>query len=70
MARDRGIKVIHAVAERLPIKDSQFDFALMVTTICFLDDVDQEDLSQISAVEPVVEGYGKGAFVVIRASKP
>jgi len=37
-AQKRGITVIEAVAEDLPFDDSQFDYALMVTTICFLDD--------------------------------
>lgn len=35
----RGIEVVKAVAEDLSFKKEQFDFALMVTTICFLDDV-------------------------------
>jgi len=39
-AQKRGISVIEAVAEDLPFDDSQFDFALMVTTICFVDDVE------------------------------
>ncbi len=40
LARKRGIEVVKAVAEKLPFKDNAFDFALMVTTICFLDDLD------------------------------
>ncbi len=36
----KGIKVIHGVAENLDFDDSQFDFALMVTTICFVDDIE------------------------------
>lgn len=40
IARQRGIQVIEAIAENLPLKDSLFDFALMVTTICFLDDIE------------------------------
>ena len=39
IARDRGIEVVKGVAEALPFCDSTFDFALMVTTICFLDNV-------------------------------
>lgn len=39
IAEKRGIKVIEAVAEALPFVDVVFDFALMVTTICFLDDI-------------------------------
>jgi len=39
ISRKRGLQVIKAVAEKLPIKDEKFDFILMVTTICFLDNV-------------------------------
>ena len=35
-----GHGVVRGVAERLPFADGVFDFVLMVTTICFLDDVD------------------------------
>jgi ubiquinone/menaquinone biosynthesis C-methylase UbiE len=41
IAQKRGIKVIEGVAESLPFTDSQFDFVLMVTTICFLDDIEK-----------------------------
>ena len=34
-----GINVFLAVAEELPFKNGVFDFALMVTSICFLDDL-------------------------------
>jgi len=137
IARKRGIKVIEGVAEELPFEDESFDFLLMVTTICFLDDaeealreahrvlklggsmiigfIDRESplgkeylkhkeenvfyreatfysvkdvlsllrgfryasslqtifrsLNSIDSIEPVLEGYGKGSFVVIRAVK-
>jgi SAM-dependent methyltransferase len=39
MARKRGICVVSGVAEALPFRDASFDFALLVTTICFLDDI-------------------------------
>ena len=39
VARARGIDAVDGVAEHLPYSDSSFDFVLMVTTICFLDDV-------------------------------
>ncbi len=39
IAKKRGINVFEGHAEDIPIKDSKFDFALMVTTICFLNDV-------------------------------
>jgi len=38
MARQRGIEVLEAVAEALPFSDESFDFAVMVTVVCFLDD--------------------------------
>ena len=38
-ARNRGVSVVRAVAERLPFPDAAFDCVLMVTTICFVDDV-------------------------------
>jgi len=38
-ARMQGIEVYPGVAEALPFPDGKFDFVLMVTTICFVDDV-------------------------------
>lgn len=38
-ARARGIEVHAGVAEALPFPDRRFDFVLMVTTICFVDDL-------------------------------
>lgn len=137
IARRRGIEVINGVAEDLPFEDDVFDFVLMVTTICFLDDVEEalreahrvlkrggsiiigfidrespigkeylkhkeenvfyreatfysvkdvlsllkgfryvsalqtifRSLNSIDFMEPVVDGYGKGSFVVIKAEK-
>jgi len=40
IAKKRGINVIKGVAENLPFYDSQFDFALMTTTICFVEDLE------------------------------
>jgi len=39
ISRKRGIQVYEAVAEQLPFNDKTFDFILMVTTICFVDDL-------------------------------
>ena len=39
ITQKRGIQIVGGQAETLPFHDSQFDFALMVTTLCFLDDV-------------------------------
>lgn len=38
-ARKRGIDAVKGVAEYLPFKDGTFDTALIVTTICFVDDI-------------------------------
>jgi len=37
-AVNSGVKSIMGTAESLPVKNLVFDFALMVTTICFIDD--------------------------------
>jgi ubiquinone/menaquinone biosynthesis C-methylase UbiE len=36
-AAKRGVSVIQGIAEALPFSDSSFDYALSVTTICFVD---------------------------------
>ena len=41
IAKKRGIDVVHGRAEDLPIDNASMDFVLMVTTLCFLDDVDR-----------------------------
>jgi len=41
IAQKRGIQVLDGVAEELPFNNSEFDFALMVTTVCFVDDIDK-----------------------------
>jgi ubiquinone/menaquinone biosynthesis C-methylase UbiE len=139
LAKEKGITVLDGTAEKMPLEDNSFDFALMVTTICFLDDikkafgevfrilkdsgsviigfVDKESPlgrsyqkhknksifyreavfystgevvdylrkagftgfsfyqtifrppNKIKKIEPVLEGYGKGSFVVIKGKK-
>ncbi|MEM0121566.1 MAG: methyltransferase domain-containing protein, partial [Thermoprotei archaeon] len=54
-ARLRGVEVVRGVGERLPFTDSVFDLVLMVTTICFLDDVDASFLE----VKRVLKRGGK-----------
>jgi len=58
LARRRGIAVVNAVAEALPFADAQFDFALMVTTICFLDDPE-------SALKEIYRVLAPGGSAVI-----
>lgn len=45
-AEQRGITVYRAYAENIPLENATFDFALMVTTICFLSDI-QKAFSEI-----------------------
>ena len=35
---ERGISCVQGIAEALPFKDAVFDYGLLVTTICFVDD--------------------------------
>ena len=139
-AANRGISTVQAIAEALPFSHSRFDYALSVTTICFVDDVNamlseayrvlkpggelvigfidrNSDLGQhylahqaenvfyrdaafysaneveqllldtgfmkpvwvqtlskmldeTHEIEPLREGYGQGAFVVVKANRP
>lgn len=58
MARERGINVIQGVAEELPLDDAQFDYVLLVTTICFLDDIERT-FSEVCRV------LRQGGFIII-----
>ncbi len=53
IAKQRGVKIISGVAEKLPIENQSFDFATMVT----------------AHIEQPQPGFGKGSFVVIRSEK-
>ncbi len=39
VAKEQGLLSVCSVAEKLPFKREIFDFALMVTSICFVDDI-------------------------------
>jgi len=41
ISRKRGIQVYEAVAEQLPFNDNTYNFVLLVTTICFVDDLEK-----------------------------
>ena len=38
-AQQKGLKVYKGTAEELPLPNKSYDFVLMVTTICFIDDI-------------------------------
>lgn len=139
-AANRGILAVQAIAETLPFADNSFDYALSVTTICFVDDANamlreayrvlrpggelvigfidrsskigqhylahqagnvfyreatfysadevenllrdtgftaplwvqtlSKPLEETDEIEPLRGGYGQGAFVVVKASRP
>ncbi len=58
IARERGVDVVSGVAEALPFEDESFDFALMVTTICFVDDVQK-------ALKEVYRILKPGGYIVV-----
>jgi ubiquinone/menaquinone biosynthesis C-methylase UbiE len=58
MARERGIDVTYGVAEAIPFGNDEFDFALMVTTVCFLDDMDAAFSETLRVLKP------GGAFII------
>ncbi|RLC46323.1 MAG: SAM-dependent methyltransferase [Candidatus Cloacimonadota bacterium] len=57
-SRERGLKVDYGIAENLPWHDMSIDYALMVTTICFVDD----PLKSISEVYRILKP--NGTFVI------
>ncbi len=60
IAETRGIKTLDGAAESLPLHDESVDFALMVTTICFLDDADSAFREALRVLKPggsVIVGF-------------
>jgi len=57
-AKNRGITVVKGVAEALPFKNNEFDTVLMVTTVCFLDDIDRAFQEAYRVLKP------GGAFII------
>lgn len=58
LAMQRDLKVAGGVAEALPLRDASFEVALMVTTICFLDDTDTAFQEAYRIIKP------GGVFVI------
>jgi ubiquinone/menaquinone biosynthesis C-methylase UbiE len=55
IARKRGISVYESKAENLPFQDNSFDFALMVTTLCFLEN----SLKALQEIRRILKPAGK-----------
>lgn len=51
-AKKLGIEAHSGIAEALPFRDDQFDFVLMVTTICFVDDIVKSFQEALRVVVP------------------
>ena len=62
-AKERGINVVDGIAENLPWKDNSIDYVLMVTTICFVDDV-KKSLSEVYRVL-----QNSGSFIIAFVDK-
>jgi len=59
-AKALGIRVLKGVAENLPVADQCVDFVLLVTTICFVDDVDATLREALRVLKPngfIVVGF-------------
>jgi ubiquinone/menaquinone biosynthesis C-methylase UbiE len=52
LAQSRGVVAIDGVAENLPFDDSRFHFILMVTTICFLNDIESAFKEAFRVLKP------------------
>lgn len=40
IAMQRGVHIINGLAESLPVNNNSYDYALLVTAVCFLDSLD------------------------------
>jgi SAM-dependent methyltransferase len=58
MAKRRGIEVVRGEGERLPYRADSFDYILMMTVICFLDDV-------IAVFREVIRALRPGGILVV-----
>ncbi|MEF8867542.1 MAG: class I SAM-dependent methyltransferase [Haloarculaceae archaeon] len=65
-ARDRGVEVVRGIAEHLPFRDGTFDTALIVTTICFVDDVPRT----LAEAERVLDPSGRLVLGYIDRESP
>jgi SAM-dependent methyltransferase len=66
LARERGIRVAEGVAEKLPYQNSSFVLTLMVTAICYIDDLDQS----LEEIRRVLRPGGKALFGFVDSDSP
>ncbi len=65
-ARERGLDMKEGVAENLPYPDESFDYTLMVTAICFLDDLERA----VSEIRRVLKPGGSAVFGFVDKDSP
>lgn len=58
LAMERGIEALLGVGENLPLEDRSFDLVLLVTTVCFLNDVS-------AALEEAYRVLRSGGFILV-----
>lgn len=61
IAKERGVEVVRARAEALPVNDASFDLVLMVTAICYLEDPRAAFAEVLRVLRP--EGIFVNAFL-------
>ncbi|MFT7824245.1 MAG: class I SAM-dependent methyltransferase [Sulfurimonas sp.] len=58
IARCKGLEVIEGIAENVPLEEGRYDFVLMITTICFVDDA-------LQSLKEIYRILKPGGFVII-----
>ena len=66
VATGRGITVIRGVAEKLPLAAETADYVLMVTTICFVDDL----FTAFTEIRRILRAQGKMIIGFVDADGP
>ncbi|MEA3316644.1 MAG: class I SAM-dependent methyltransferase [Bacteroidota bacterium] len=65
-AKEKGINAIAGVAENLPYSDNSKDFAVMITSICFVDDVN----ISFKEISRVLKSSGKLIIAFVDKNSP
>ena len=65
-AASRGIQVQEGVAENIPYPDASFDYVLMTTTVCFLNDIPKA----FSEVARILQDKGNFTIAFIDKDSP
>ena len=62
----KGLKIYNGTAENLPLEDESYDFALMVTTICFVDSI----LKSFQEINRILNPGGKIIIGLVDRESP